>query len=33
MAALVKGGLDETYAMLAVSLIAERKIPRVAISY
>ena len=33
MAALVKGGLDETYAMLAVSLIAERKIPRVTISY
>ena len=33
MAALIQGGLDETYAMLAVSLIAERKIPHIMISY
>lgn len=33
MAALIDGGLDETYAMLAVSLIAERKIPNIVIIY
>ena len=33
MTALVTGGLDEAYAILAVSLIAERKIPHVSIAY
>jgi hypothetical protein len=33
MAALIDGGLDEIYAMLAISLIAERKVPHVTITY
>ena len=33
MTALIDGGLDEIYAMLAISLIAERKVPHVAITY
>jgi hypothetical protein len=33
VAALIDGGLDETFAMLAISLIATRKIPHVTISY